>query len=113
MGSFAAALPFVGTVLAACGSSPPSNSGSGSTTANEQVEVDGGYLCNQRYALCTGAACVPSKTDPKVAVCQCEILDGYSAGYLPCTKRRPSGSTLVSTFSTQNLSPALTLGELS
>lgn len=106
MGPFAA-LPLVGAVLAACGSSPPSNKGSGATTAKQQVEVDGAWLCHQRYALCTGAACVPSKTDPKVAVCQCEVLDGYSAGYLPCSERRPSGSTLVSTFSTQNLSSAL------
>ena len=102
-----AALPFASAVLAACGSSPTSDKGSGATAAKQQVEVDGAWLCDQRYALCTGAACVPSKTDPKVAVCRCEVLDGYSAGYLPCTKRRPSGSTLVSTFSTQNLSSAL------
>lgn len=106
MGPFGA-LPFVSAFLAACGSSPPSNRGSAATTAKQQVEVDGAWLCDQRYALCTGAACVPSKTDPKVAVCQCKVLDGYSAGYLPCTDRRPSGSTLVSTFSTQNLSSAL------
>jgi hypothetical protein len=105
LGSFAA-LPVVGTVLAACGSTPPGKVGSGTTTASE-VEVDGAWLCNQRYALCTGSACVPSKTDPSVAVCQCEVLDGYSAGYLPCAKRKPSGSKLVSTFSTQNLGSAL------
>jgi hypothetical protein len=105
LGSFAA-LPVVGTVLAACGTAPPRKVGSGTTKADE-VEVDGAWLCNQRYALCTGSACVPSKTDPTVAVCQCEVLDGYSAGYLPCAKRKPSGSKLVSTFSTQNLSSAL------
>jgi peroxiredoxin len=105
LGSFAA-LPFVGAVLAACGTTPPSKVGSGTATADD-VEVDGAWLCNQRYALCTGSACVPSKTDPTVAVCKCEILDGYSAGYLPCTKRKPTGSKLVSTFSTQDLSSAL------
>ena len=104
LGSFTT-LPLVGALLAACGANPSSNGRSGAA-ANE-VEVDGAWLCNQRYALCTGSACVPSKTDPKVAVCQCKVLDGYSAGYLPCAKRKPSGSKLVSTFSTQNLSSAL------
>jgi uncharacterized membrane protein YphA (DoxX/SURF4 family) len=102
-----AALPFASAALAACGSSPASDTRSAAAAAKQQVEVDGAWLCDQRYALCTGAACVPSKADPKVAVCRCEVLDGYSAGYLPCTKRRPSGSTVVSTFSTQNLSSAL------
>ena len=104
LGSFTT-LPLVGALLAACGSNPSSNGRS--RAATNEVDMDGAWLCNQRYALCTGAACVPSKTDPTVAVCQCKVLDGYSAGYLPCAKRKPSGSTLVSTFSTQNLSSAL------
>lgn len=29
------------------------------------------YLCNQQFALCTSAPCIPEPGNPKVAVCVC------------------------------------------
>ena len=60
-----AALPFASAALAACGSSPASDTRSVAATAKQQVEVDGAWLCDQRYALCTGAACVPLRPIPR------------------------------------------------
>jgi hypothetical protein len=92
-------LPAVGAVLAACGSGRASGGG---TTAKNEVHLDGAWLCNQRYALCTTAACQPSTTDPTVSVCRCHVLDGYSMGYTSCAQRAPFGTRIVSAFSTQN-----------
>jgi hypothetical protein len=75
-----------------------------STTANpNELEIDGAYLCNQTYALCTTAPCEVSKTDPTIADCHCVVQNGYSIGSTPCAKRAQSGSKLISTFSTQNV----------
>ena len=68
-----------------------------------EVYVDGAWLCNQPYALCTTASCEVSKTDPNIAVCHCVVQNGYSLGNTSCTQRKPSGDTLVSSFSTQNV----------
>ncbi|MFE5082120.1 MauE/DoxX family redox-associated membrane protein [Streptomyces mirabilis] len=77
----------------------------GVTGANwrpKQVKFAGGWLCKQRYALCTKAACKPSLSDPNVVICRCVVEYGYSYGYKSCAKRAPVGRRLVSTFSTQN-----------
>jgi hypothetical protein len=74
------------------------------TTANpNELEIDGAYLCNQTYALCTTAPCEVSKTDPTIAECRCVVQNGYSIGSAPCNERAQSGSKLISTFSTQNV----------
>ncbi|MGW1024082.1 MauE/DoxX family redox-associated membrane protein [Streptomyces sp. NPDC002577] len=61
------------------------------------------WLCDQRYALCTSAACEPSPTDPGIVICRCEIQDGYSAGLTSCAERAPAGDKLFSNFSVQNI----------
>ena len=68
-----------------------------------EVSIDGLWLCNQRYALCTTAPCEPLLADKNTANCACTVEDGYSIGYTSCSERAPSGDTLVSTFSTQNV----------
>jgi hypothetical protein len=62
-----------------------------------------GYLCNQTYALCTSAPCVPSADDPNIVVCTCFVENGNSLGYTSCSDRAPNGNNLVSTFSLQNV----------
>jgi len=70
------------------------------------VSVDGAWLCRQPYALCTTAPCERSTSDPTIASCRCVVLDGYSIGYTTCRERELAGTTLVSTFSTQNVTSA-------
>lgn len=71
-------------------------------TATE-VNIDGAWLCKQPYVLCTTASCQPSESDPAVVICGCLVEDGYSFGYTTCAERAPAGETLISTFSTQDV----------
>ncbi|MCZ7461025.1 redoxin domain-containing protein [Streptomyces sp. WMMC940] len=68
----------------------------------KQVKAGDGWLCDQRYALCTSAACEPSPDDPDVVICRCVVEDGYSYGFASCAERAPEGDKLVSTFSVQS-----------
>jgi hypothetical protein len=70
----------------------------------KQVRAGDGWLCYQRYALCTKAACVPSRHDPGIVDCRCVVEDGYSFGFTSCHERAPRGHRLVSTFSMQHTS---------
>jgi peroxiredoxin len=67
----------------------------------KKLKIDGAWLCDQRYALCTSAACVPSKTNPKVSICRCKVTKGYSVGFKSCEQRAPAGQQLHSNFSLQ------------
>jgi hypothetical protein len=71
-----------------------------------EVEVDGAWLCRQPYALCTTALCERSTSDATIANCRCVVLDGYSIGFTTCRERELAGRTLVSTFSTENVTSA-------
>ena len=31
------------------------------------------YLCDQQFALCTSAPCIPQPGNPKVAICTCDV----------------------------------------
>ena len=100
----AAALGAFPLVAAACGSSTTKSSPH-STTAPEtkptSLKVNNTWLCDQKYALCTNAACVPSKHDPNIVICDCVVESGWSVGFTTCPKRAPHGNDLTSTFSTQ------------
>jgi thiol-disulfide isomerase/thioredoxin len=88
-----ASLGVLPLLAAACGKSTPDR--------QKKLSIDGAYLCDQRFALCTDASCVPSKTDPGVVICNCVIEDsGYSVGFKSCDERAPSGDKLHSNFST-------------
>jgi hypothetical protein len=100
-------LPAVAAIASACGSSGGKKANAPSTVANKNaLEVDGAWLCNQTFALCTTAPCVPSKTDPSISVCNCVVENGYSIGFKSCTDRAQSGNKLVSNFSTINVNPS-------
>jgi hypothetical protein len=71
-----------------------------------EVFNDGAWLCRQPYALCTTAPCERSTSDATIATCRCVVLDGYSIGFTTCREREPAGKSVVSTFSTQNVTPA-------
>lgn len=67
------------------------------------LKVDGAWLCDQRYALCTSAPCKQSETDPKIGICNCVVKRGYSVGFKSCKQRAPRGRQLHSNFSLQNV----------
>lgn len=76
---------------------------SGKRTDTNALEVDGAWLCNQTFALCTTAPCTPSTTDPNISVCDCVVVNGYSVGFKPCPERAQSGDKVRSAFSTVNV----------
>jgi hypothetical protein len=72
-------------------------------TETDALDVDGAWLCNQTFALCTTAPCTPSTTDPAISVCDCVVVNGYSVGFKPCPERAQSGTKVRSAFSTVNV----------
>jgi thiol-disulfide isomerase/thioredoxin len=92
-------LPVVGAAAAAC------DSGSKSSLPSDvnAFQVDGAWICNQTFALCTTAPCVPSPTDPNISVCDCVVVNGHSLGFKSCSDRAQSGSKVRSNFSTVNI----------
>jgi hypothetical protein len=68
------------------------------------TEAGPGVTCDQRYALCTSAPCVPDPRDPdKSALCECAVRLGISFGMTSCEDRQPKSrggvTLLVSTYS--------------
>jgi thiol-disulfide isomerase/thioredoxin len=101
------ALSVFAMIAAACGATTKTSAG-GSTTVptKDGLRVDGTWLCNQPFALCTTASCQPSTTDPNISVCQCVMQNGYSVGYKSCAERAQKGSSVRSDFSTININPS-------
>ncbi|HEX4045526.1 MAG TPA: hypothetical protein VHZ76_07670 [Gammaproteobacteria bacterium] len=65
-------------------------------------------VCDQAYALCTSAACIPDPKQPGHAICDCVVNKGKSAGFTSCEQRKPFVDTykamhVVSTFSFEQL----------
>ena len=48
------------------------------------------YLCQQQFALCTSAPCIPQPGNPKVAMCMCAVEDGPNLATQPCDTLKPS-----------------------
>lgn len=46
-------------------------------------------VCDQTYALCTSASCIPDPNNPSQAVCYCKVHQGKSYGHAGCSKRKP------------------------
>jgi hypothetical protein len=67
------------------------------------IPINGTWFCNQPYALCNTAVCERSAEDPGVATCHCVVLNGYSMGFKTCEERAQVGTSLWSTFSTDNV----------
>lgn len=73
-------------------------------SATGAAEEAAGVVCDQEYALCTSAPCVPDPRDPeKTAVCECVVHRGLSFGNTACAARkaRVAGgvTVLASTYS--------------
>ncbi|MFT3742279.1 MAG: hypothetical protein QM752_06395 [Gammaproteobacteria bacterium] len=61
-------------------------------------------VCNQEYALCTSAPCIPDPRHSNYAICACVVEKGDSVGYKACEQRAPTQDHfkvrhIVSTFS--------------
>jgi peroxiredoxin len=69
----------------------------------KKLKIDGAWLCDQRYALCTSAACKPSPTNKNISVCRCRVKTGYAVGFKNCDTRAPKGRGLHSNFSFQDV----------
>src|SRR5262249_7712454 len=48
------------------------------------------YLCQQQFALCTSAPCIPEPGNPKVAICTCDVEDGPNLATVACDTVKPS-----------------------
>jgi hypothetical protein len=48
------------------------------------------YLCQQQFALCTSAPCIPEPGNPKVAICTCDVQEGVNYATVECDKVKPS-----------------------
>ena len=62
------------------------------------------HVCDQQYALCTSAACIPTHGSSNNAICDCDVLEGKSVGYKTCSERlaykdKYDATHLFSTFS--------------
>ncbi|MCV7412694.1 thioredoxin family protein [Mycobacterium florentinum] len=76
---------------------------SGGTSDAKALQVEDVWMCDQTFALCTTAPCVPSPTDPNISVCDCVVVNGNSIGSKNCTDRAQSGNMIRSAFSTVNI----------
>jgi hypothetical protein len=49
-------------------------------------------ICDQQFALCTSANCIPAPGNPKVALCTCAVWDGKggTTGVASCDAVKPS-----------------------
>ena len=61
-------------------------------------------VCDQQYALCTSAPCVPDPRNPEYSICSCVVENGDSVGYKTCKQRAPKKGVfkveqITSTFS--------------
>ncbi|CDO89430.1 hypothetical protein AWC29_12935 [Mycobacterium triplex] len=92
----ATAFPVVAATAAACDSDRP-------TTDVKALQVEDVWMCDQTFALCTTAPCVPSATDPNISVCDCVVVNGNSIGSKNCSDRAQSGNKIRSAFSTVNI----------
>lgn len=61
-----------------------------SAFAEEPASISSPVVCNQTYALCTFASCVPIPGVPEKSVCFCKVETGYSLGNVPCAARKPT-----------------------
>jgi hypothetical protein len=72
----------------------------------DALEIDGAWLCNQPFALCTTAPCELSPSDATIANCRCFVMNGHAIGFKSCSERAMSGSSVTSNFSTVNVTSA-------
>lgn len=54
-----------------------------------QMTSSAGIVCEQEYALCTSAPCIPDPMNPEKAICSCKVHIGKSFGMTSCKMRKP------------------------
>ncbi|MGA8164334.1 MAG: hypothetical protein WB791_04825 [Waddliaceae bacterium] len=64
-------------------------------------------ICDQEYALCTSAKCIPDPNNSGNVICVCEVRQGKSLGLTPCNQRAPYTDEdnvrhVISTFSLED-----------
>lgn len=59
-------------------------------TCGHEMTTGEGIICNETYALCTSAPCIPDPENPGKALCSCDVEEGMSFGKVGCSKRRSS-----------------------
>jgi len=69
---------------------------------------DKNVICEEVYALCSSAPCIPDPKDPSKAICHCEVLTGHSYGHTSCADRKPTKNqygvqSITSTYSFHDL----------
>ena len=72
---------------------------SGYTAVEKKIKT-----CDQQYALCSAAQCIPNPENSDEAICFCVVKEGVSLGKIPCDQRIPFTDKqglrhVVSTFS--------------
>lgn len=55
-----------------------------------QLAAAKNYLCNQQFALCTSAPCIPQPGNPKAAICVCDVQEGPNLATVECDTVKPS-----------------------
>ena len=55
------------------------NLGSSRIVSAQAKPQDKPLLCDQQFALCTSAPCIPAPGNPKVALCNCDVWDTKGA----------------------------------
>lgn len=68
----------------------------------------GSVVCNQPYAICTTATCIPAPGIQGKAICFCNVEQGYSIGSKSCAERKPTTDKyghqhITSSFSFANM----------
>src|SRR5262249_52541388 len=48
------------------------------------------YFCQQQFALCTSAPCIPEPGNPKIAICTCDVEEGPNLATVACDAVKPS-----------------------
>lgn len=77
----------------------------GAVSHNTVESANGSFqLCSHKYALCTGARCIPQPGNPNLAICVCTIEEGLSVATVGCNTLKPFTDgfgvrTIFSTFS--------------
>ena len=98
---------FAGVVSAA--QATPESCPGAKTVPAEGLTLDGAWLCDQTFALCTTALCELAPDDSSIANCRCVVIDSLSIGFKTCTERAQSGNSLTSNFSTANVNSAFSI----
>jgi hypothetical protein len=99
-------LSLVATAFGAAGAAAqgtPEAETTATPAAPNELEIDGAWLCNQTFALCTTAPCELSADDPTIANCHCIVANAPAIGFKSCAERAQSGVNLASNFSTVNV----------